>query len=192
MILLSGLSKKRSGLKYLLIFAAGSCVFYLFPVPFRLPAIQNVTSSKPYPQSSPSPGEYDANSLTPAELMSRPFPAVRRHIPKLFHQSWSSRELPAKFRNWSKSCREKHADWEWVLWTDEDNDRLFRNFFPWLVSKYESLPGPIYRADMARYAYMFLFGGYVACSAQIFKTAMLMSRLFQGLRRLRHGVLAPD
>jgi mannosyltransferase OCH1-like enzyme len=96
-------------------------------------------------------------------LMSRPFPAIRRHIPKLFHQSWSSRELPAKFRNWSKSCREMHADWEWVLWTDEDNDRLFRNFFPRLVSKYESLPGPIYRADMARYAYMFLFGGYVAC-----------------------------
>jgi mannosyltransferase OCH1-like enzyme len=102
-----------------------------------------------------------ARSLSPTELMDRPLAPALHAIPRLIHQSWSSSVLPKKFATWSDRCRELHPEWEWVLWTDDDNERLFERFFPWLVDAFTSLPGPIYRADLSRNAYMLLFGGYV-------------------------------
>lgn len=105
----------------------------------------------------PDPGM--AAAVTPAELMCRPLASDLAIVPKLFHQSWVSTELPAKFERWSNACREKHPDWEWVLWTDEDNMQLVQKYFPWLEDTYLSLPGNIYRVDLARNLYMYLFGG---------------------------------
>lgn len=94
--------------------------------------------------------------------MTRPLAPAQYSIPKLFHQSWSSTELPARFQKWSDGCRDRHPDWEWVLWTDEDNEEMIRRFFPWMLQSYLSLKGPIYRADISRNAYMLLFGGAYA------------------------------
>ncbi|KAL6796466.1 glycosyltransferase family 32 protein [Trichoderma sp. SZMC 28012] len=52
--------------------------------------------------------------------------------------------------------------WEWVLWTDEDNLQLVKDYFPWLEDTFLSLPGNIYRADLARNLYMYMFGGIYA------------------------------
>jgi mannosyltransferase OCH1-like enzyme len=91
--------------------------------------------------------------------MKRPISRDLQAIPKLIHQSWSSTELPAKFERWSSTCRQQHPDWEWVLWTDEDNEELVRTHFPWLLKTYLGLPGVIYRADLVRNLYMYMFGG---------------------------------
>ncbi|KAG5952359.1 hypothetical protein E4U53_001041 [Claviceps sorghi] len=94
-----------------------------------------------------------------AELLAR---TPSRHggvIPKIFHQSWKSLELPTKFQEWSRSCRQMHKDWEWVLWTDDDNLRLVQKHFPWLEETFKGLPGPIYRADLSRHLYMYIYGG---------------------------------
>ncbi|EHK20783.1 glycosyltransferase family 32 protein [Trichoderma virens Gv29-8] len=56
----------------------------------------------------------------------------------------------------------QHPDWEWVLWTDEDNLQLVKDYFPWLEDTFLSLPGNIYRADLARNLYMYKFGGIYA------------------------------
>ncbi|OBT84788.1 hypothetical protein VE02_06921 [Pseudogymnoascus sp. 03VT05] len=103
-----------------------------------------------------------ARPLSAAELLCRPLPSDLSSIPKLLHQSWKTNELPAKFDKWSKVCREKHHDWEWVLWTNEDNLNLVRKYFPWLEETYLALPGDIYRADFARNLYMYIFGGVYA------------------------------
>ncbi|KAK4939875.1 hypothetical protein LTR10_019943 [Elasticomyces elasticus] len=103
-----------------------------------------------------------AKYLSPAELMQRPISESLQTIPKLFHQSWSSTDLPAKFGQWSATCRSQHPDWEWVLWTDEDNEELVKTHFPWLLKTYQSLPGTIYRADLVRNLYMYMFGGVYA------------------------------
>jgi mannosyltransferase OCH1-like enzyme len=116
-------------------------------------------------QGDPKPRK--ARYLSPAELMDRPLAPAMRAVPQLFHQSWSTLELPKKFTTWSDRCRELHPDWEWVLWTDDDNALLFERFLPWLVESFVRLPGPIYRADLARNAYMLLFGGYVVLSLLI-------------------------
>jgi mannosyltransferase OCH1-like enzyme len=101
----------------------------------------------------------EASALSPAELMSRPLSGFQTQIPKIFHQSWSSSQLPAKFQQWSEACRRAHPDWEWVLWTDEDNLELVKKFMPSMLPTYEKLDGPIFRADLIRNAYMLLFGG---------------------------------
>ncbi|KFY78246.1 hypothetical protein V499_02537 [Pseudogymnoascus sp. VKM F-103] len=80
-------------------------------------------------------------------------------VPKLLHQSWKTNELPLKFEKWSTVCREKHRDWEWVLWTNEDNLNLVKKYFPWLEETYLELLGEIYRADFSRNLYMYMFGG---------------------------------
>jgi mannosyltransferase OCH1-like enzyme len=104
-----------------------------------------------------------ARYLSPNELLSRPFPPDRStnaSVPKLIHQSWSSRDLPPKFQRWSDTWRSNHPDWEWVLWTDEDNKALVNRYFPWFGDSYQQLRGEIFRADAARNMYMYAFGGY--------------------------------
>lgn len=56
-----------------------------------------------------------------------------------------------------------HPDWEWVLWTDQDNLDLVRIYAPWFLPTYEALGDriPIYRADVVRNLYMHVFGGCV-------------------------------
>jgi mannosyltransferase OCH1-like enzyme len=100
-----------------------------------------------------------AKPLRPVDLMKRPISRDLQTVPKLFHQSWSSTELPVKFEKWSLTCKQQHPDWEWVLWTDEDNEELVRTHFPWLLKTYLGLPGVIYRADLVRNLYMYMFGG---------------------------------
>lgn len=102
-----------------------------------------------------------APALSPDDLLCRQVNVNVTGIPKLFHQSWKTTELPSKFSRWSETCRKMHPDWEWVLWTDDDNHKLVKTYFPWLEETYLGLPGPIYRADFTRNLYMYMFGGYV-------------------------------
>ena len=102
-----------------------------------------------------------ARRLYPEDLMQRPLATDLTRIPKLFHQSWINGTLPAKFEEWSHSCRAANADWEWVLWTDEDNLKLVERFAPWFLKAYKDLRTEIYRADVARNVYMHVFGGCV-------------------------------
>lgn len=115
----------------------------------------NLAGPSPDPNTDPKL----ARPLSAAELLCRPLAFDHSSIPKLLHQSWKTTDLPAKFDKWSRVCREKHQDWEWVLWTNEDNLNLVRKYFPWLLEEYLALPGDIYRADFSRNLYMYMFGG---------------------------------
>jgi mannosyltransferase OCH1-like enzyme len=91
--------------------------------------------------------------------MRRPLSAVNGSIPKIIHQSWKSEELPDRFVQWSDTWRMHHPDWEWVLWTNEDNRALVELHFPWFKKAYEDLGYEILRADTVRNMYMYIFGG---------------------------------
>ena len=100
-----------------------------------------------------------ARQLSATELLERPLATNFTAVPRLIHQSWMNDELPAKFQKWSDGCRSAHPDWEWVLWTDEDNLALVRRYAPWFLGTYQSLEKEIYRADAVRNIYMHVFGG---------------------------------
>ena len=116
---------------------------------------RNTLSALPGVKSKPK----EARRLYAEELMSRPLTKDLISLPKLFHQSWMNATLPAKFWEWSHSCRSAHPDWEWVLWTDEDNLKLVERYAPWFMDTYDELRSEIYRADAARNIYMHVFGG---------------------------------
>ena len=101
----------------------------------------------------------EAKRLYAQELLQRPLATDLTRIPKLFHQSWINSTLPTKFEEWSYSCRKANPDWEWVLWTDEDNLQLVQKYAPWFENTYDALYSEIYRADAARNIYMHVFGG---------------------------------
>jgi mannosyltransferase OCH1-like enzyme len=80
-------------------------------------------------------------------------------VPKIMHQSWRTKELPLKFRKWSDTCKLMHPEWTHILWTDEDNRQMVADFFPYFLPIYDNFPAGIFRADVVRYMYMYLFGG---------------------------------
>ena len=75
------------------------------------------------------------------------------------HQSWKTVNLPSRFQNWSKTWKECFPKARHLLWTDEDNRNFIAKRYPWFLSRYNTLPANIYRADAARYLYLFHFGG---------------------------------
>ncbi|KAI8892255.1 nucleotide-diphospho-sugar transferase [Globomyces pollinis-pini] len=84
------------------------------------------------------------------------------HVSKIIHQSWKNNILPKKFVEWQNTWKVTHPDWEYKLWTDADNDKLCETDFPWFLERYKSFPENINRADVARYMYMYKYGGVYA------------------------------
>lgn len=85
--------------------------------------------------------------------------AVGTGIPRMLHQSWKDSNLTGNFSRWAGSWRANHPDWDYRLWTDEDNRQLVVDEFPWLLNIYDRLPAAIMRADTARYLYLYRYGG---------------------------------
>jgi hypothetical protein len=83
-------------------------------------------------------------------------------IPKIIHQTWKTNNIPEKCKKWVASWKEKNPDWEYRLWTDEDNRNLIKEYFPKFLKIYDSYSRPIYRADIARYCIVYIHGGVYA------------------------------
>lgn len=49
-------------------------------------------------------------------------------IPKIFHQTWKSKELPKKEKINSDIIKRIYSDYEYILWTD----KMIYNFIPHL------------------------------------------------------------
>ena len=107
-----------------------------------------------------------AQYLSPEALLSRTYPPAypsNASVPKFIHQSWPSDQTPPpNVQAWSESWRIHHPTWEWVLWTEEDNQRLVDMHFPWFKDAYTQLNTPESRVEVAKYLYMYVFGGYIS------------------------------
>lgn len=83
-------------------------------------------------------------------------------IPLIIHQSWKSHKLPDNFLQWAKTFQDRHARWTYKLWTDDDNDRLVEDEFPWFKNTYKGFKSQIMRIDVVRFLYMYKYGGVYA------------------------------
>ena len=104
-----------------------------------------------------------AQYLSPDVLLSRPYPPAPSNasVPKLIHQSWPSNQMPPPDVQFgSETWRINHPNWEWVLWREEDNQRLVDLRFPWFKNAYAQLDTADSKVAVARYLYMYAFGGY--------------------------------
>ena len=51
-------------------------------------------------------------------------PQFKGGISRILHQSWQTRDLPARFKHWQQSWKDLNPGWEYRLWTYEDNHNL--------------------------------------------------------------------
>jgi len=103
-------------------------------------------------------------ATAPRELpFSRSQPTLTHGgIPMLIHQSWKTSEVPSRFKRWQKQWWTLHSEWDYHLWTDEDNRELVKQHYAWFLNTYDSFPMGIMRADSVRYLYMYHYGGIYA------------------------------
>ncbi len=80
-------------------------------------------------------------------------------IPKIIHQTWKTNKIPKKWRLFQRRVIELHPDWDYELWTDEDNNNFVKECFPDFYEIYRKFPRNIMRADVIRYLIMYDIGG---------------------------------
>jgi mannosyltransferase OCH1-like enzyme len=78
-------------------------------------------------------------------------------IPKIFHQS--SKRFTWEETRFAKKAQELMPEWRYHAWTDEDNLALVEKKFPSDVEEYVRLPHGGSKVDIARYLYMYEYGG---------------------------------
>lgn len=119
-------------------------------------------------------------------------------IPKIIHQTWKTNDIPYDVypKEWVDSWKHFHPDWEYRLWTDEDNRRLISEHYPDFLPVYDNYPADINRADAARYFILYHYGGlYVDLDFECLKSfdvlidnqEMVLGRMDAGFF-LRHSV----
>ena len=80
-------------------------------------------------------------------------------IPKILHQTWKTNDLPENFKKWSTECIKIHENWEYKMWTDEDNREFIKVEYPWFLNIYDTYDKNIKRVDAVRYFYLYHYGG---------------------------------
>ncbi len=84
-------------------------------------------------------------------------------IPKRIFQTWKSKtHLPKNYTYWRGTFLDKNPFYHFDLWDDADNRAFIAQHFEWFLHVYDSYPAEIYRADIVRYFYLYIFGGLYA------------------------------
>jgi mannosyltransferase OCH1-like enzyme len=101
-------------------------------------------------------------------------------ITKIIHQSWKDKNIPYHIykKHWVDSWKQKNPEWDYRLWTDEDNLNLVKNHYPQYLDLYNSYEKGVDKADIARFFYMHKYGGiYVDLDFRCLKP---LDELFDG------------
>ena len=80
-------------------------------------------------------------------------------IPRIIHQTWKNKEVPAQWQKYQEKVKELHPGWHYILWTDDDNSAFVKKEFPEFYPVFEAFPKSIMRADVIRYLIMYKIGG---------------------------------
>ena len=86
----------------------------------------------------------------------------RSAIPRIIHQSWKVEQVPERWLAYQQSWRTHHPDYEYRLWTDEDNRAFVAEVFPEFLPIYDGYRHAVSRADLARVLVVCHFGGIYA------------------------------
>jgi mannosyltransferase OCH1-like enzyme len=78
-------------------------------------------------------------------------------IPKKLHQTSKSTTFEERYI--SKAAKKLMPDYEYKMYSDDENLALVQDVFPEYVTQYLALPAGVIRADIARCIYLFKFGG---------------------------------
>ena len=80
-------------------------------------------------------------------------------IPKIIFQTWIDNDIPDKWKCSPESIKRVMPDWEYILFTDEDNRNFVKKHFPDFLPYYDNFPHNIQKADAIRYMWLYKKGG---------------------------------
>jgi mannosyltransferase OCH1-like enzyme len=80
-------------------------------------------------------------------------------IPKIIHQTAPTKYLSPEEDRLRKRAMNVLKGWQFKLYDDQDNVGVILKAFPDRVATFRSIQRGVVRADIARYAYLYLFGG---------------------------------
>ena len=81
-------------------------------------------------------------------------------IPKIIHHIWMGKKtIPDVNLYCANSVKETNPDFDYILWKDDDVDKVMKNDFPEYYDKFNELPRMIMKIDMFRYFLMYKYGG---------------------------------
>ena len=85
-------------------------------------------------------------------------------IKKIIHQSWKTKDIPHSIykKEWVDSWKQENPEWEYRLWTDEDNRNLVKKYYSQYLHLYDGYERSIAKADISRFFYMHKYGGLYA------------------------------
>ncbi len=81
-------------------------------------------------------------------------------IPKTIHLTSRDKNLSEFHESLLQRLIALHPGWEVRLWDDGENDAFVRSEFPAHLDAFRALPFPVMRADLVRYMYMVVHGGW--------------------------------
>ncbi|KAL6066708.1 Metallopeptidase, catalytic domain [Balamuthia mandrillaris] len=102
--------------------------------------------------------------VSSSELVGKENDLEQHKIPRLIHQSWKSRKVPRATAPLQQQWLDLQANgWHYHFTTDEDNECLMKERFPWFEATWRSFErggsSNVMAADSSRYMALFLFGG---------------------------------
>jgi mannosyltransferase OCH1-like enzyme len=81
-------------------------------------------------------------------------------IPKIIHQIWAGGEsLPNILKELGETWKERHPQWEYILWSESNILSFIIKYFPGYLDLYHSFYYDIQRWDAIRYLIMYKIGG---------------------------------
>ncbi len=78
---------------------------------------------------------------------------------KFIFQTWKTTEVPEKWKNGQKSIINMNKDYEYKLFTDDDNRNFVKEHFPFFLDTYDNFEYNIQRVDAVRYCILYIHGG---------------------------------
>lgn len=80
-------------------------------------------------------------------------------IPKIIHQTWRNKNLKNDcFEACVKSIKNKHKDYQYKFYTDQDCREIIKKDFQEFLQVYDSIT-PVEKADLFRYLIVYKYGG---------------------------------
>ncbi|XP_052243098.1 uncharacterized protein LOC127853019 isoform X1 [Dreissena polymorpha] len=83
-----------------------------------------------------------------------------RHIHQVYYPQDGSSELPVRLQKTQRSCRVQNPDYAYTLWDEQRVLKLINEDYPELLNLYLSYEKWIWRVDMARYLFIYHYGGF--------------------------------
>ena len=77
-------------------------------------------------------------------------------IPRIIHQIWLGSPVPAVYKGYMSSWQEKHPDWDYMLWTDDNVHTLFPLYNQ---EFYDAAENYGTKSDILRWELLYRFGG---------------------------------